>query len=387
MKLSSSFSGPEGIFALTGLDIGGGIAAVSKSMVLAASNTAHRGPNSGNIRVVLLYGGIPPDMASLPNIEYRLCGGSRMRFIVYVWGAAMRSKARSPIVFDLLGLARSLVPLARIMRRIRYGVYVHGLELEGVDKPFVRAAARAARVVLTNSEFTRRRLLSVLPVSSSCVRVLQPCLRPRGATGVARDVSPDGCRVWALVDGADPVVLIVGRMWSSQPGKGHDLLLRAWARICDYFPQGIVVVVGAGDDASRIEHLAEWLGCAESTVFAGQVSDELLGRLYRRADVFAMPSKQEGFGLVYAEAMSHGLPCIASSADAGGEVVRHTVDGLVVDAEDVEGLMWALQRLLRRGPEYEAMRKAAMRRAEDDFGFPKFSVQFASALRSIARDE
>src|SRR5262249_37458846 len=114
--------------------------------------------------------------------------------------------------------------------------------------------------------------------------------------------------------------------------------------------------------------------------FFGRVSDAELGDLYRRASVYAMPSRQEGFGLSYAEAMWHGTPCVGSSRDAAGEVIRDGESGLLVPYDDPEALATALVRL-PAGPGLGArMGEAGRRLARDCYGYARFRADLLAAL-------
>jgi glycosyltransferase involved in cell wall biosynthesis len=96
--------------------------------------------------------------------------------------------------------------------------------------------------------------------------------------------------------------------------------------------------------------------------------------------VFAMPSRQEGFGLVYAEAMWHGLPCIGSTRDAAGQVIADKETGLLVPYGDVEALAQALVELLSNPERAEAMGRRGARRARDHFIYDRFRDDFLRAL-------
>jgi glycosyltransferase involved in cell wall biosynthesis len=96
--------------------------------------------------------------------------------------------------------------------------------------------------------------------------------------------------------------------------------------------------------------------------------------------VFAMPSRQEGFGLVYLEAMWWGLPCIASTADASGEVVLDGETGELVPYGDVGALGGALVRLLSDRARAARMGEAGRRRARDHFGYERFRSDLLTAL-------
>ena len=93
-----------------------------------------------------------------------------------------------------------------------------------------------------------------------------------------------------------------------------------------------------------------------------------------------MPSRQEGFGLVYAEAMWHGLPCLGSTADAAGEVIAQGETGLLVPYGDVAAIEAALTSLLGDPDARARMGEAGRRRARERFGYPRFRDDLLSAL-------
>jgi len=101
--------------------------------------------------------------------------------------------------------------------------------------------------------------------------------------------------------------------------------------------------------------------------FTGFVADAVLAGLYERCGVFAMPSRQEGFGLVYLEAMKSGLPCVASNCDGAQEVVADGQTGILVDPDDSQALAGALIRLLTDETLRTRMGEAGRRRLDAYF--------------------
>ena len=114
------------------------------------------------------------------------------------------------------------------------------------------------------------------------------------------------------------VLMTVARLWAGDIYKGVDVTIRALPKITSAFPSVKYVVIGRGDDQPRLAKLAEDLGVAEQVVFAGFVSNEDLVEHYRLADVYVMPS-QEGFGIVYLEAMACGIPVISGDDDGSAD--------------------------------------------------------------------
>jgi phosphatidylinositol alpha-1,6-mannosyltransferase len=169
-------------------------------------------------------------------------------------------------------------------------------------------------------------------------------------------------------------------MWSSERGKGHEDVIAAWPSVRARVPDAELWIVGSGNDRARLEERAHALGVGDVVRFLGRVSDAELCDLYRRATLFAMPSCQEGFGLVYAEAMWHGLPCIGSTADAAREVIADGDTGLLVPYGDVAAIGSAVVALLTDPARAEAMGRAGMRRARERFSYERFRRDLLTAL-------
>ena len=121
-------------------------------------------------------------------------------------------------------------------------------------------------------------------------------------------------------------------------------------------------------------------GLAECVDFLGRITDLELSRLYRRAALFAMPSRQEGFGLVYAEALWHGLPCIGSTADAAPEVIEAERTGRLVPYGDAAALAPTLVELLTDPTLRRSWGEEGMRQARERFGYERFRRDLLRAL-------
>ena len=116
------------------------------------------------------------------------------------------------------------------------------------------------------------------------------------------------------------------------------------------FPDLVHVVAGSGDDRARLEQRAlEVTGNAAAVRFLGFVPEEDLPDLYRLADLYVMPSSQEGFGIVYLEAAACGLKVVSGAGGGSGDAVPDERIGVLVDPSDTKGLVEAIVRLLGQG--------------------------------------
>lgn len=127
------------------------------------------------------------------------------------------------------------------------------------------------------------------------------------------------------------------------PRKNVATLLAAMTRLSN---QAVLRVVGTGPDLARLELRARELGLGRRVEFLGHVAFDRLAGEYRRADIFCLPSLQEGFGIVFLEAMAAGLPIVAARAAAVPELVSDGESGILVAPDSPGDLAAALDRLL-----------------------------------------
>jgi len=140
-----------------------------------------------------------------------------------------------------------------------------------------------------------------------------------------------------------PTVLAVARMY---PRKRLQDLLHAAALLRERIPAVRVRIVGEGPESARLRGLHGSLGLGQTVTFLGDVPRQALAVEYVRADCFCLPTVQEGFGLVFAEAMAAGLAVVACRVAAVPEIVEDRRTGLLVNRESPEELAMALETLL-----------------------------------------
>src|SRR5262245_51171443 len=140
-------------------------------------------------------------------------------------------------------------------------------------------------------------------------------------------------------------LLCVGRLIER---KGQHHLLQAFARLHKHLPDQTLrlTLAGTGDAEAHLKRLASDLGIADAVYFAGFVTREQMPEMYRNADIFVLPSQNEGMSIALLEALSTGLPVIVTDTGGTEELVREGENGLIVQWADVESLTSALQTLV-----------------------------------------
>jgi phosphatidylinositol alpha-1,6-mannosyltransferase len=296
----------------------------------------------------------------------RSARGQRLVFASYGWRERAVDR-RTLVVVQHVHLLPAVLPL--IARGARLLLVLHGIEAWTRLRPLERVACRRAWKRTAVSRHTVARFRTANPdLADLPVDVCAPGLPD---PGVSRATQVAG-----------RYALIVARMQSAERYKGHDELLEVWPSVAAKVPGAQLVVAGGGDDRARLEHKASRLGLEGAVRFEGVVDDGRLHALYRDAAVFVMPSPNEGFGLVYVEAMRAGVPCIVATG-AAEEIVEHERTGIVVPPRDRALLERALVRLLT-GEDERARMSAAARAACGMFTVEAFRARLAMLLQPAA---
>jgi glycosyltransferase involved in cell wall biosynthesis len=177
-----------------------------------------------------------------------------------------------------------------------------------------------------------------------------------------------------------PIALIVSRLLQSEDYKGHRELIDAWPLVLRNNRAAELWIAGDGDLRPKLENWVRSLRLQNSIKFFGQVSEQKKQELLTQSRCLVMPSRREGFGLVYLEAMRLGRPCLVSTLDAGREVVNPPEGGLAVNPADRQAVADAVSRLISTGDEWERWSEQARRRYESNFTAAHFQRRLLAAL-------
>jgi glycosyltransferase involved in cell wall biosynthesis len=177
-------------------------------------------------------------------------------------------------------------------------------------------------------------------------------------------------------------ILIVGNLLV---GKGHELVLCALQRVKDEFPGLQCRIIGEGADRDRFASLARDLGLEGEVHFLGRQSRAEVAAAMRDCTIFVLPSRYEGLGCVYLEAMSCGKPVIGCRGQGIDEIVSHGVNGWLIPVDGVEELVDGLRVLLADGARRRRIGAAARHTIVDTFTLSHQAQALAAIYRDAAR--
>lgn len=265
--------------------------------------------------------------------------------IAYTWRTLRALLASSPV--DLVICAHlHLLPLAWLVarrRRAQLALVLFGIECwRPTGNPFTNVIAARVDHILSISRFTaeRFRAWSRAPLERF---VILPCC-------VDLEKMTPGEKSAALQSryglAGRRTLMTMGRLAPTERYKGFDEIVDIMPRLLDRFPDLRYVIVGEGADRARIQKKAQESGMSDHVVFAGRIDESEKADYFRLADVFALPSSGEGFGIVLIEAAACGVTVIGSRVDGSREALLDGKLGALVDPSDAEDLFGALASAL-----------------------------------------
>lgn len=265
----------------------------------------------------------------------------------------------------------NLLPLAAaisLVKRAPLVLQVHGIDVWQVPNALRQACLKRVSAVWSVSTFTRDRMNTWAKLPLNLYKVTPNTIRPE-RYGMAPK-RPDVLQRYGLQ--GKKVILTLARLDPRERYKGIDEIIEALPALLMQQPDLCYLVAGDGDDKARLVAKAKSLGVAEHVIFAGYVPEAEKADFLRLADVFAMPGRGEGFGIVYLEAMACGVPVVGSLLDGSRDALKNGELGQLVSPDDPSsleaGLLEALQmpKLIPSGLQ--------------DFAWPAFTSRVAQAV-------
>ena len=268
----------------------------------------------------------------------------------------------------------NFTPVARWLKQVRgipYWAVAHGVDAWDIRSPLLKQALQAADRILSVSNYTRQRLLASQPLDPSKISLL-----PNTVDAKRFKPGPKPVRLLQrhCLHPHQPIILTVSRLTQADGYKGYEHIVRALPFLQTYFADIRYIIVGKGDDLPRLRALARSQQVEDSVIFTGFVPDTELVDYYNLCDVFAMPSKGEGFGIVYLEALACGKPTLGGNQDGAIDALDRGRLGILVPPDNGEAIARSLLSILQQTYEHpllyssQALRAATIER----YGFEQF---------------
>jgi glycosyltransferase involved in cell wall biosynthesis len=314
----------------------------------------------------------PVQCAGHPAVQWHAFACRRGAMAVAVANEARRLHPQGALVTHA-GLLQLALLLKTFSPRVRVGLLGHGVEVwKRLPGAGPHLLPRLDSLVAP-SRYTAQAMARVNGLPASRVSVIPHSL-PRDWASLP---APTGQSETELR------LLTVARLTPADVYKGIGVLISAMPSLCARHPGALLRIAGDGSDRPRLQALAASLGVHGCVQFLGEVSDARLRELYADSHLFVLPSKKEGFGLVFLEAMFHGLPVVAAAAGGATDIVEHGSTGLLVSGNDAQELAAAMGSLLAEPERRRQMGAAAQQRVMERYLFSTFSRAWRTWLAAL----
>ncbi len=279
-----------------------------------------------------------------PLLATCYAGNKFLFFIKSIWQGIKSDVIILPhINLALIGLLIKLFnPRAKVF------LQTHGIEvwykLSGIKERLLFQADK----ILPVSKFTKEVLLKKYNLNENNIKVVSNYLSPIVKYNFDKEVR-DSFRSDLGITNSVKLIITVGRLSSDEQYKGYDAVIESLRKLKDEF-KFMYHIIGNYDEIefNRIQSLIQVYNLNENVKLTGYVSDELIVKYYQAADLFVMPSKGEGFGLVFIDAMANGLEVIAGNKDGSLDALNDGMLGQLVDPENNDEITNAIVNALHK---------------------------------------
>ncbi|WP_051470036.1 glycosyltransferase [Fischerella sp. PCC 9605] len=319
----------------------------------------------------------------ISNTRFHFAGTSpiALRTLVYATQILGRGLWKHPslVIASHLNFTVAAYLLKRLIGT-PYWTVAHGVEAWNIKSPALKTALHHADRILAVSNHTRDRLLKEQQLDPTKVSLL-----PNTFDVNRFQIAPKPQHLLNRhqLTRDQLVILTVARLDSSERHKGYDQILKALPEIRRQIPNIHYILVGKGKDRPRVEQLITQLGLQDCVTLAGFIPDCELCDYYNLCDVFAMPSKCEGFGIVYLEALACGKPVLAGNQDGAIDALCQGELGALVDPDNVADICQTLIKILQGNYPNPLMYQpqTLLQKVNDIYGFAHFQQRLAELLQ------
>lgn len=310
------------------------------------------------------------DSRYFPSFLFSGYNGNKINFIKFFWFCKI------PWNHIIIGHV-NLLPIALILKlrkpKLKFTILAHGIEIWEPLSFFLKKILLKVDYVIAVSEYTKMKLIEINGVKPEKIKVKKNCLDPFFQF---KDIESKPKYLFNRyqINPNNPVLLSVCRMSKNDRYKGYLNVLKSISIIKHILPSITYILAGSIEDDEKhlIHDLIDKLGISQNVLLIGYIDDDELIDHYKLANIFVMPSKREGFGIVFIEAAANGLNVIAGNEDASKEALLNGQLGVLVDPDNIEEIAKTILDTLTN-PNHNTTRQNIVK---DLYSFSSYSNDF-----------
>jgi phosphatidyl-myo-inositol dimannoside synthase len=277
----------------------------------------------------------------------------------------------------------NFTPLALFYKKIfktPYGFIAYGIDVWDLKD---HSGLINSDFIISLSQYTKNKILENNKNIETTIFVINPAIDIEKFK--SQDIKTEVLSKYKLPSNKK-IILTICRLAKSEKYKGYDKVIQSLPKILEKFPNIIYTLIGDGDDIEDIKKLIEELNLKEKVCLLGAIKNNFIPEILNVADLFVMPSKGEGFGIVFIEALACGVPVIAGNKDASKEALLNGELGILVDPDNVDEIAEAIIKVLKgEAPKHLYDKNYLREKVIENFGFEVFKNRVKMFLESISK--
>ena len=310
--------------------------------------------------------------------NYRLYQKDKVSF---VWKELINADKYQQVVLGHINLAMFGLLIKFLNPSTKVFLVAHGIEVWDELTGFKKQILNKCDKILAVSNFTKQKLIEVNNVNPNKIEIFHNTIDPF-FNYPHQFRKPDYLLERYRIDKNDKIILTLTRLSYTEKYKGYDKVIAVLPKVIRKYPNLKYLIAGKPDDLekNRLESLIQLYKLENHVFLAGFIAEEEVTDHYKLADVFVMPSKKEGFGIVFIEAMACGLPVIAGNQDGSVDALKNGELGMLVNPDNEDEMIATILQVLT-GDSYTSSEKVELQKRVDGyFGFPVFCQNLKNQL-------
>ena len=283
------------------------------------------------------------------------------------------------VVLSHINLLMVGVIIKLLSPKTKLVLIAHGIEVWKTFPVLKRKMLNSCDMILPVSKYTATHL-EKNNIASSKIVVLNNCLDPYLPESAKTEKNKQLLQRYGFTEN-NRILLTLTRLSAKEKYKGYDSVIKALPKLVKINPELRYLIVGKFDESekNRLDELIEENQLGKFIVFAGFVADEELAEHYNLADIYIMPSKKEGFGLVFIEAMFYSKPVIAGNKDGSADALLNGELGILINPDSNEEIEAALLKVLSDINKYQPDKKLLM----EKFSYSSYKHNLTGILTQL----
>jgi len=305
--------------------------------------------------------------------------------IIFLLKSLFRSTKSDLVIISHINLSIIGLLIRLFFVKSKVILIAHGIEVWSNLSIEKKLLLKHCDLILSVSNFTKKQLLVNSNLNPDKVVVFPNTIDP--SSSFQPEKFQNNRLIKRLgIKNDTKILLTISRLSSKEQYKGYDKVIECLPKVLSVFPDLIYIVVGRADDEEllRINNLINELDLNSKVILAGFVTDEDIPGYYNLADIYVMPSKGEGFGIVFLESLASGTPVVAGNKDGSVDPLLNGELGFLVDPDDINKLSEVVIKILKREVNQDLINpKYLSSRVYKEFGFEQFKSKLRSVIRKI----